>query len=155
MIKRAALLLLASSMLCASLTAASAEAELNAALQVMGYGYKVKVLVNGVDTGVQGGKSEGRRLFAKSDPKAAKATPEIRARHFLLQRGANDITIEYSKIDPKTDDSLEITIDAEGYPQPLLRLVNKTKASDTVSVKLVIEPKAPSSFKPIVIGDVK
>ena len=136
-------------------SAAAAAEEVGAALQVMGYGYKVKVLVNGVDTGVQGGKSEGRRLFSKGHSMEAKAAPELRARHFILQRGANDIAIEYSKIDPKTDDRLEITLDAEGYPQPLLTLVNRTRPADKISVKIALEPKAPPSFKPVVIGDAK
>jgi hypothetical protein len=73
----------------------------------------------------------------------------------VLEQGANEITIEYSKLDAKTDDTLEILIESKGYPQPLLRLENKSKASDKVIVKITIEAKPPLSFKPIVISDVK
>ncbi|OGA47574.1 MAG: hypothetical protein A3F74_02080 [Betaproteobacteria bacterium RIFCSPLOWO2_12_FULL_62_58] len=139
----------------APLDAAAAEPELEAVLSVMGYGYKVKVLVNGADTGVRGGKSESKRLFNKSHPMVAKASPDIRASHFLLKPGANEVAIEYSKTDPKAADRLEITLEAEGYPQPLLRLVNRGKPSDKLSVKLQIEKAAPASFKPVAIGDEK
>ena len=139
----------------APLDAAAAEPELAAVLSVMGYGYKVKVLVNGADTGVQGGKSESKRLFNRSHPMMAKASPDIRASHFLLKPGANEIAIEYSKTDPKATDRLEITFQADGYPQPLLQLVNRDKPSDKLTVKLQIEKTAPAGFKPVVIGDPK
>ena len=135
--------------------AAAAEPELEAVLSVMGYGYKVKVLVNGADTGVQGGKSESKRLFNQGHPMVAKASPDIRASHFLLRPGANEIAIEYSKTDPKATDRLEITLQADGYPQPLLQLVNRDKPSDKLTVKLQIEKAAPAGFKPVAIGDPK
>lgn len=67
------------------LNAVASEPELDVVLAVFGYGYKVKVLVNGADTGVQGGKSESKRLFNTSHPMAAKASADIRASHFLLK----------------------------------------------------------------------
>lgn len=139
----------------APFNAASAEPELDVVLSVFGYGYKVKVLVNGADAGLQGGKSESKRLFSKGHPMVAKASPDIRASHFLLKPGANEIAIEYSKTDPKATDRLEITLEAEGYPQPLLQLVNRGKPSDKLSIKLQIEKAAPAGFKPVVIGDGK
>jgi hypothetical protein len=135
--------------------AAAAEPELMAAVQVMGYGYKVKVLVNGTDIGVQGGKSEGRRLFNKGHPMSSQATPDVRARVFVLVSGTNDVSIEYSKLDPKNNDELEVTVEAEGYPQPLLKLVNRAKASDKIAVKVPIEARAPANFKPILLGEAK
>jgi len=131
------------------------EPELEAVLSVMGYGYSVKVLVNGVDTGVQGGKSESKRLFGKTHPMMAKAAPAVRARHFLLLPGANEIVVEYSKTDPKTGDRLEITLEADGYPKPLLQLVNRQKPSDKLNVSVHIEKTAPAGFKPVFIGEAK
>lgn len=139
----------------APLDAASAEPELEAVLSVFGYGYKVKVLVNGADAGVQGGKSESKRLFNKSHPMVAQASPDIRASHFLLNPGMNEIAIEFVKTDPKATDRLEITLEADGYPQPLLQLVNRGKPSDQLGVELRIETAAPAGFKPVVIGDPK
>ena len=139
----------------APLESAAAEPELSAVLSVMGYGYTVKVLVNGVDAGVTGGKSESRRLFNKGHPMYAKASPDVRARHFLLKPGANEVAIEYAKTDAKAGDRLEITLEAEGYPQPLLQLVNRGKPADKLKVDLRIEKAAPAGFKPVMIGDPK
>lgn len=131
--------------------ATAAEPELMAALSVMGYGYKVKVMVNGADVGVEGGKNENRRLFNKGHEMSAKATPSVRARNFVLLSGNNEIAIKYSKNDPKGDDELEITLQAADYPQPLLRLVNKTKTSDKLVVSVNIAEKPPVNFKPLVL----
>ena len=135
--------------------ACAAEPDVEAILSVMGYGYSVKVLVNGTDTGVQGGKSEAKRLFGKNHPMFGQAAPAIRARHFLLLPGANEIAIEYSKTDPKTSDQLDITLEAAGYPGPLLQLVNREKASDKLSVRVQIDKTAPPGFKPVLIGEAK
>jgi hypothetical protein len=143
--------------LCLVMTAAAgaAEPELMAGLSVMGYGYKVKVSVNGANVGIEGGKSENRRLFNKGHEMAAQATPAIRAKNFVLVPGANEVAIEFQKIDPKSSDTLEVTLQAQGYPQPLLSLVNKTQASAKHVVKLNLAPKAPADFKTMVIGDTK
>lgn len=134
--------------------AGAAEPEITAALTVMGYGHKVKVLVNGADTGITGGKSQSLRLFNKGHPWSAKASADQRARNFVLVPGANEVTIEFTK-DPKTNDRLTIDLDSEGYPEPLLKLTNQGKASGKHVVKLQIEPKAPKGFKPVVITDMK
>lgn len=136
-------------------SARPAEPELMVALSVMGYGYKVKINVNGADIGVEGGKSEGRRLFNKGHEMAAKATPSLRARNFVLVPGANVIAIDYAKVDSKSNDQLEITLEAQGYPQPLLRLNNKTKSADKLVVKIDISEKASADFKTVVIPDSK
>jgi hypothetical protein len=133
----------------------AAEPDLSAALSVMGYGYKVKMIVNGTDIGIEGGKSEGRRLFNKGHAMAAKAAPAIRARNFVLVPGVNELAIEYTKLGSQPGDRLEITLEAEGYPGPLLRLVSTTKASDKLTIKVDVAPKAPANFKPTVILDAK
>lgn len=131
------------------------ERGVDADLSVMGYGYRVKVLVNGIDSGVTGGGAEGMLLFSKDHSLAAKAAPSVRDRHALLKPGANEIAIEYAKLDPKTADRLEITFKVWGYPKPLLRLVNSEKASDKLSVTVQIEKAPPAGFKPVLIGDAK
>ena len=135
-----------------SVSAGAAEPEISAALTVMGYGHKVKVLVNGADTGITGGKSQSMRLFNKGHPWSAKASPEQRARNFVLVPGVNEVTIEFTK-DPNTNDRLAIDLDSEGYPGPLFKLVNQGKAAGKHVLKLRIEPKAPKDFKPVVISD--
>lgn len=111
------------------------------------------MLVNGGDTGVRGGLSEGKRLFGKADRAAAAMRPELLARNFVLLRGANEITIEYSKLDPTSEYPLEILLDAEGYPKPVLRFMNRTKASGKVVTTVMIETKPPESFKPVLLGE--
>lgn len=133
----------------------AAEPELMAGLSVMGYGYKVKVSVNGADVGIEGGKSENRRLFNKGHEMAAQATPAIRAKNFVLVSGANEVAIEFQKIDPKSTDTLEVTLQAQGYPQPLLQLINKAQASGKHVVKVALAPKPPADFKSILLGDAK
>jgi len=142
--------------LCAGLAApaVAAEPELNAVLSVMGYGHKVKVLVNGVDVGITGGKSQSMRLFNKGHPWSAKASPEVRARNFVLVPGENELIVEFTR-EPKSNDRLTVTLDAEGYPGPLLDITNTGKGSDRHVVKMRIEPKPPAGFKPIVITDSK
>jgi hypothetical protein len=130
--------------------ASAAEAELNAVLSVMGYGHAVKVLVNGVDVGVTGGKSQSMRLFNKGHPWSAKASPQMRERNFVLVPGTNEFVIEFTR-EPRSNDRLTITLEAEGYPGPLLDVSNTGKGSDRHVVEVRIEPKPPKGFKPIVI----
>ena len=108
----------------APLRAGGAEPEINAALSVMGYGHTVKILVNGVDVGITGGGSQSMRLFNKGHPFASKASPQVRARNFVLVPGENEFVIEFSRA-PNSKDRLEITLDAEGYPKPLLVFSDK------------------------------
>lgn len=133
----------------------AAEPELMAVLSVMSYGYKVKVTLNGVDIGIEGGKSEGRRLFNKGHEMAAKAAPTIRAKNFVLVSGANEFALEYVKIDPNSPERLEVTLEAEGYPQPLLHFVNTAKVSDKYVANVHLASKAPPDFKPLVILEAK
>lgn len=147
--------ILAIALLLAAPAATAAEPELMVTVSVMGYGYKVTMLVNGVDIGVHGGQSEGRRLFNKGHPMMTQASPEVRARNFPIQRGPNQVTIEYAKLDPKSSDALEITMEAEGYSQPLLKLVSRSKNADKITTQVVVEPKAPAGFKTVVLGEAK
>jgi hypothetical protein len=130
--------------------ASAAEPEINAVLSVMGYGHTVKVLVNGVDVGVTGGSSQSLRLFNKGHPFAAKASPQIRARNFVLVAGENEIVIEFAR-ERSSKDRLEVTLEAEGYPKPLLVFSDSGKGADRRVVKLRIESKAPADFKPLII----
>ena len=134
--------------------ARAVEPEVAAVLSVMGYGHRVKVLVNGADTGVTGGKSQSMRLFSKNHSFLAKATPEMRARNFVLVPGANELSIEFTR-EPKAAERLTIEVEAQGYPGPLLQLSNQSQAAGKHVIKVQIEPKAPKEFKPVVISDSK
>jgi hypothetical protein len=140
--------------LCAVLVApaSAAEPEISAALSVMGYGHSVKVLVNGADIGITGGKSQAMRLFNQGHPWGAKASPAQRARNFVLKPGENELVIEFTR-EPKATDRLSIELQAEGYPGPLLDLTSTSRAAGKHVLKLRIEAKAPGDFKPVIITD--
>ncbi len=71
--------------------------EINASVGCMGYGYTVKVTVNGVDIGMKGGMSESKRLMNTDHPMVNEATPEIRAQLFVLKPGENTVHVECKK----------------------------------------------------------
>ena len=147
--KKAALL--ATLLLVLAARATAAEPELNAVLSVMGYGHKVSVLVNGVDVGITGGKSQSMRLFNKGHPWSVKASPQMRARNFVLVPGENEFVIEFAR-EAGSKERLTVTLEAEGYPGPLLDVSNTGRGSDRHVLKVRIEPKPPKGFKPIVIN---
>ena len=128
----------------------AAEPELNAVLSVTGHGHAVRVLVNGVDVGISGGQSQSMRLFNKGHPWSAKASPQKRARNFVLVPGENEFVVEFSQ-NPKSRDRLTVRLDVKGYPGPLLDITNTGRGSDRHVVRVRIEPKPPKGFKPIVI----
>jgi len=128
----------------------AAEPELNAVLSVMGHGHAVRVLVNGVDVGISGGQSQSMRLFNKGHPWSAKASPQKRARNFVLVQGENEFVVEFAQ-NPKSTGRLNVRVDVKGYPGPLLDITNTGRGSDRHVVRVQIEPKPPEGFKPIVI----
>jgi len=66
-------------------------------LSTMAYGYTAKVLVNGTDIGITGGKSQGMRLFDTENPLKKEAAPEQQARLFVLKPGNNLFSLEFKK----------------------------------------------------------
>ena len=126
--------------------------EINAVLSCWGYGYKVKMLVNGTDVGVKGGMSESKRLFDKNNEMAAQATPDIRKKNFILVNGPNTISIEYSKNGANPADRVEITLEVENYPEPVFKLVS-TKPSGKVEKTITIQGRTPADFKPMTVTD--
>jgi hypothetical protein len=137
-------------MMAAPFRSDAAEPGINAVLSVLGHGHAVKVLVNGVDVGVTGGGSQSLRLFSKDHPLAAKASPQMRARNFVLVPGENEFVIEFTR-ERNSRDRLEITLEAKGYPKPLLVFSDSGKGGDRRVVRLKIESKAPADFKPVLI----
>ena len=128
--------------------AMSANEEVSVVLSSMGYGYKVNVVINGVDVGVKGGMSESKRLFDKNSEMAARAKPEIRQRNFVLVKGQNTISIEYKKEGSNQHDKVEITVEAENYPAPIFKM-ETTKPSGKVEKTITIQTQAPAGFKTV------
>lgn len=124
-----------------------------AALSCFGYGYKLKVLVNGVDVGVAGGKSENRRLFAADSPMASQAAPETRKKSFVLKKGENTISIEFTKQSDDKNDRMEVSLEMDGYPAPLFFLQGRSKPSGKVEKSFVVSDVPPADFKPVFVTD--
>lgn len=124
-----------------------------AALSCFGYGYKVKVLVNGADIGVAGGMSEGKRLFTTDSAMASQAPPEMRKKIFVLKKGENKISVEYTKQSKDKYDHLDISLQMEGYPAPLFSLKSSSKPSGKVEKSFVVSDVPTADFKPVVVTD--
>jgi hypothetical protein len=129
-------------------TMSGTEEEIGAVLSCMGYGYKVKVLINGTDVGIKGGMSESKRLFDKNSGMAAQATPDIRQKNFVLQKGRNTISVEYTKEGANEYDKVELTLEMENYPAPLFKLETK-KPSGKVEKTIQVQGQAPADFKTV------
>ena len=126
--------------------------EINAVLSCMGYGYKVKGLVNGTDVGIKGGQSESKRLFDKDSEMAAQATPDIRKKNFVLVKGKNTISVEYKKEGTSEYDKVELTLEVENYPAPVFKLESK-KPSGKAEKTITVQGKAPADFKSVTVSD--
>ena len=88
--------------------------ELMAAMDVMAYGYEVAVRINGVDVGIQGGKSESKRLFGADDPMVAQLPAEMK-NLACLKSGTNEILVDYKRL--PQDDSTGLTIEIRSAEQ--------------------------------------
>ena len=73
------------------------ERDLIGSIEVMAYGYNVAVLINGVDIGIKGGKSESKRLFG-TDHSMVSKLPEDMKNLACLKMGANEIRVDYQKL---------------------------------------------------------
>ena len=100
------------------------------ALSCMGYGYEVKIRVNGTDIGVVGGKSESKRLFAADHEMAAQMPPDLRKKLAVLKDGPDRIEIEFRKTGGPTD-SLTVEIMTEDI-DPVFAVKSSARQSGKV-----------------------
>lgn len=78
-------------------TTPSEQKDIDGSISSMGYGYNLKVLINGKDIGIKGGMSEGKRLFSVEHSLKDQMAPEISAQLCVLKPGENTVHMEYSK----------------------------------------------------------
>ena len=88
--------------------------DLMGAMDVMAYGYRVAVSINGVDMGIKGGKSESARLFG-TEHSMVSQFPEEMKRLACLKEGANEIRVDYERL--KDEDSTGLTIEIKSEKQ--------------------------------------
>ena len=88
--------------------------DLMGAMDVMAYGYRVAVSINGVDMGVKGGKSESVRLFGTGHSMVSRLLKKMN-RLACLKEGANEIRVDYERL--KDEDSTGLTIEIKSEKQ--------------------------------------
>ena len=88
--------------------------DLAGAIDVMAYGYKVAVLINGVDIGIMGGKSESKRLFGTDHSMVSKLPDEMKSLA-CLKMGANEIRVDYQRL--QDVDSTGLTVELRSAEQ--------------------------------------
>jgi hypothetical protein len=128
----------------------TSQEDLLAILSTDAYGYKVQVLVNGQDIGLKGEGSGGARLFNKEHSYYKTATPDVLKSNGVLVQGKNNFVIKYTKVDPKSDDTLNINLKMQDYSEALFTIDAKDTAG-VVEQVIDIEPVQPVDFKSIKI----
>jgi hypothetical protein len=85
-----------------------------AAIDVMAYGYEVTVLINGIDIGVQGGKSESKRLLGANHSMVSQLPEELK-NLACLKSGENELKITYKRL--KEVDTTGLTVEVKSEEQ--------------------------------------
>jgi hypothetical protein len=86
--------------------------EMMCTIDVMAYDYEVKVLINNIDIGLKGGKSESKRLFGKNHPMVKQLDEKSRCL-VCLKEGENEIQIEYRQLTDEFPGPMTIEMRAE------------------------------------------
>ncbi len=112
-----------------------------ASMSCMGYGYKVKVRVNGADVGVVGGKSESKRLLSPTHEMAAQMPPDMRKQFAVLKDGENRFEIEFRKTGGPND-RLTFEVFLED-PDPVFSVESSAKAAGKVDRTIDLAKPSP------------
>jgi len=129
----------------------NAPTDIGAILSCFGYGYKVKVVINGVLLNVKGGGSEALRLFNQDNELAKQVAPHMKSL-FVLKPGENQIQVEFTR--ERTDNTgLTVSLHPEGYPAPVFVLYSKSKASGKAESTFTVQAQAPQDFQPVYVSD--
>ena len=92
------------------------EKDLVGAIDVMAYGYNVVVLINGVDIGIRGGKSESKRLFGRDHSMMSKL-PEDMKNLACLKKGGNEIRVDYQGLQDVDSPPSPLTVELRSEQQ--------------------------------------
>ena len=134
---------------------AGAQGPIRGLVDSMGYGYAVKISVNGTPIKIiTGGGQQATRLFAVDHPMKAQASPDQKDL-FILREGENSIAVEFRKLD---DGQLPLQVKLEipdRYAVPVFHLKSVTAKTGTFERTFRIEKKMPDGFKTIEITDVR
>ncbi len=152
----AALLYCSVLLLCLSvlpLHTASAKDPIMGFIDSFGYGYTVKVSINGTPIKVIKGKGQqATRLFSADHPMRKQASAE-QMDLFILREGENSLVVEFQKLeDAQTPLQVKLEI-PDRYSIPLFHLTSSTQKKGKVERKFEIKKKMPAKFKTIEVND--
>lgn len=132
-------------------------AEIDAALNVMGYDREVAVTINGVRISkISGGKSHSVRLFVAGDPRIKTLPPEMQKsmqEQFCLKEGENTIEISFrEKGQPSSPSRFTVSLEADNYPAPVLEYARNPEVKEGHAKGMfALYPTAPSGFKTVIL----
>jgi hypothetical protein len=118
-----------------------------------GYGYEVKVSINGTPIPIITGKGQQAcRLFSPDHPMKKQASPE-QEYMFILREGDDTISVEFKKLED-AQIPLEIKLEVpDRYSMPLFHLKSSATTSAKIERTFRIEKKMPPSFKTVELND--
>jgi hypothetical protein len=133
--------------------AAAAKDPIKGFIDSFGYGYEVKVSINGIPIPIIKGKGQqATRLFSADHPMKKQASPEQQSL-FILHEGDNSITVEFKKLED-AQTPLEIKLEVpDRYSKPLFHLKSSEKKSAKIELSFRIEKNMPPSFKTLEVND--
>ena len=118
----------------------NANNETSAILSVMGYGFNVKILINGKDAGIKGGKSENKRLFFSDSKQLDEMPPDLRKSFALLKRGENKFSVDFKKVPGSQSSGLEIVLALDTDPEkPLFTIKDAGQSSGQMEKTVTIQ----------------
>ncbi|HUU60221.1 MAG TPA: hypothetical protein VMZ50_11810 [Phycisphaerae bacterium] len=129
------------------------ETALRGFVDSFGYGYVVRVAVNGTPVAaVKGGGQQAVRLFAVDHPLRAGSAPEMAAL-FILKEGENTISVDFRK-EGDAANPLQVKFEVpDRYDRPLFHLTSAKRDQGAVERTIVVEAKMPPSFATVEITD--
>lgn len=144
------------SLICLNLSlphTAAANDPISAFIDSYGYGYEVKITINGIPINVIKGKGQqATRLFSADHPMLAEASEEQKSL-FLLREGENSLVVEFRKLDEGMI-PLQVKLEIpKRYSKPLFHLTTTTRRKGTIERKFRIDKTMPVGFKTIEVND--
>lgn len=136
-----------------ALSIAAEDKPLRGFVDSFGYGYSVKVSVNGTPVKViKGDGQQATRLFGIDHPMRSQSPTEM-ADLFILKEGENSILVEFQKMED-SQNTLQVKLEVpDRYTVPLFHLTSGKSASGRVEKKFIIEKGQQPNFATIEVTD--
>ncbi len=86
--------------------------DMMAAITILAKGYEVNIVINGIDIGITGGKSESLKLFGETHSMVP-VLPEDMKQLVCIKKGQNMITVKFKCLFNASEDGLTIEVKAK------------------------------------------